>query len=174
MKYSSEVIWDKANAGMLEGVTKVHTVSTNRFSTGPNTFSVCLQFPQEQWILCWKSIFCKHKAFWGKLEPGSVSGCLWALTYTAPCTRQLWPDPGEPGRPPARTSQLAFCCQQTDFQVSNCASSCSHQFCLLPCRVRNLCCLQRKLVVYWRNSQLYLPRKYQWTSLGWQRQFSPY
>lgn len=77
IKYSSEVIWDKANAGTLEGVTKVHTESTNPFSTGPNTFSACLHFPQEQWILCRRSIFCKHAAFGGGIGARS-SRCVHA------------------------------------------------------------------------------------------------
>lgn len=82
--------------------------------------------------------------------------------------------PGVPGWPLALTHCFISGVKRWIFQVSNCRGSWSHQFCLLPCRVRNLWCLQRKLVVYGRNLQLYLPKKYQWASLGLQRQLTPY
>lgn len=61
---------------------------------------------------------------------------------------------------------------ERDFQA--CPWSWSHQFCLLPCGVRNFCCLQRKLIVYWRTLQLCSSKRYQWTSLGIERQSFPY
>lgn len=137
----------------------------------PNTCSLCLLLPQEERILCCKSIFCKHASLKGKWEPGARTGCMWVLPYTAHSADR---SAGMSSWSLAGPHCFAFSetIQETDFQA--CPCSWSHQLRLLPGRARNFCCLQRKLIVYWRNLQVCSSEKYQWTSLGIQRQLISY
>lgn len=107
---------------MLEGVTKDHTVSTNTFSAHPKTFSLCLQLPQEEWILCWKSIFCKQASLEGKWEPEACAGRMWVLPYAAHSADR---SSGTAGWSLAVTHCFVSSetIQETDFQVCPCSWS---------------------------------------------------
>lgn len=134
--------------------------------TGPKAFSVFLQSAQEQCIKYWKSIFCKHAACWEKVKPRASVCYMRVLQYTAFCTWQRRMELWCVWLVTDSDSLLCFWCQETDFQVSNYPGIWSQKgkrFCLCPAE-SEMCCLQRKLTVYRKKLQLYLPRKYQQTS----------